>query len=77
MYRVLDTRNGFWHVTLDEKSSHAITFNTPFRLYRWLIMPFGVKSTPEEFQRCQDQALEGLDGVVCIAHDIYCYMVKA
>jgi hypothetical protein len=73
VYSVLDARNGFWHVALDEQSSHTTTFNTPFGRYRWLRMPFGVKSAPEEFQRRQDQALEGLDGVVCIADDILVY----
>jgi hypothetical protein len=35
MFAVLDVRNGFWHVPLDEESSLPATFNTPFRGYRW------------------------------------------
>ena len=73
IYSVLDARNGFWHVQLDKESSLLTTFNTPFGRYRWLRMPFGIASAPEEFQRRQDQALEGLPGVLCIADDILVY----
>jgi hypothetical protein len=48
---------GFWHVHLDEESSYLTTFNTPFGRYRWLRMPFGITSAPEEYQRRQDQAI--------------------
>ena len=33
-------------------------------------MPFGLKSSPEEYQRRQDQVLEGLEGVKAVADDI-------
>lgn len=55
-------KNGFWHVTLNEESSYATTFGTPWGRYRWLRMPFGISPAPEEFQRRLDQALTSLDG---------------
>lgn len=42
VFRVLDTKNGFWHVQLDEESSYLTTFNTLYGRYRWLKMPFGI-----------------------------------
>ena len=69
-FTVLDAKNGFWHVTLDEESSYATTFGTPWGRYRWLRMPFGISPAPEEFQRRLDQALMGLDGCKAIADDI-------
>ena len=36
-------------------------------------MPFGIKSTLEEFQRCLDECLEGLENVEEIADDIIIY----
>ena len=27
------------------------TFNTPFGRYRWLRLPFGIKTAPEKYQR--------------------------
>ena len=69
-FTVLDAKNGFWHVTLDEESSYATTFGTPWGRYRWLRMPFGISPAPEEFQHRLDQALTGLEGCKAIADDI-------
>ncbi|PIK38272.1 GagPol [Apostichopus japonicus] len=70
VFSVLDAKNGFWHVELDEESSYLTTFNTPYGRYRWLRMPFGISTAPEEYQRRQDQAIEGLPGVRSIVDDI-------
>ncbi|CAC5394823.1 unnamed protein product [Mytilus coruscus] len=58
---------------MDEESSLLTTFNTPFGRYRWLRMPFGLSSAPEEYQRKQDQTVEGLPGVRSIVDDILIY----
>jgi hypothetical protein len=73
VFSVLDAKNGFWHVELSEESSLQTTFNTPFGRYRWKRMPFGLKSSPEEYQRRQDQTLEGLDDIRCVTYDILVY----
>ncbi len=69
-FTVLDAKNGFWHVQLDEESSFATTTGTPWGRYRWLRMPFGISPAPEEFQRRLDIALEGLTGCKAVADDI-------
>ena len=63
LFTVLDVRHGFWHVPLDEASSFFTTFNTPFGLYRWKHMPFGISSAPEVFQWKMHEVTEGLRGV--------------
>ena len=73
IFSILDARNGFWHVELDKESSLLTTFNTPFGRYRWLRMPFGISTAPEEYQRRQDQVVEGLKGVHSIVDDILVY----
>ena len=70
IFTVLDARNGFWHIQLDETSTYLTTFGTPWGRYRWLRLPFGVSPAPEEFQRRMDIALEGLEGQKAIADDI-------
>lgn len=35
VFSVLDAREGFWHIKLDERSSYLTTFWTPFGRYRW------------------------------------------
>ena len=69
-FTVLDAKNGFSHVSLDEESSYATTFGTPWGRFRWPRMPFGIAPAPEEFQRRIDQALMGLSECEAIAHDI-------
>ena len=49
------------------------TFNTPFGRFRWLRMPFGISTAPKDYQRQQDQAVEGPPGVLSIADDILVY----
>ena len=44
--------------------------HTPIGRYRWLRMPFGFSLGPEEYQRRQHEALEGLAVVVNKADDI-------
>ena len=46
------------------------TFATPFGRYRWLRLPFGLKVSSEIFQQRLHHALEGLEGVRCIADDV-------
>ena len=39
VFTVVDAKNGFWHVHLDEHSSLLTTFGTPWGRYRWTRMP--------------------------------------
>lgn len=73
VFTVLDAKEGFWQVVLDEESSYLTTFWTPFGRYRWLRMPFGINTAPEEFQRRLHEVMEGLSGVEVIADDILVY----
>ena len=42
VFTKLDLASAFWHIQLDEESSFLTTFSTPFRMYRWLRLPFGI-----------------------------------
>jgi hypothetical protein len=46
------------------------TFNTPFGRYRFCRLPFGLKSSQDEFQHKIDESFEGLSGIVAIVDDI-------
>lgn len=70
VFTVLDAKNGFLQIKLDQKSSYLTTFNTPIGRYRWLRLPFGIKSAPEIYQRIMDQMLEGVEGAFAIIDDI-------
>ncbi|XP_067930980.1 uncharacterized protein [Watersipora subatra] len=50
VYSLSDAKDGFLQIKLDKQSSDLTTFWTPFGKYMWLRMPFGLSSSPEEFQ---------------------------
>ena len=70
LFSVLDAKDGFHQVKLDEQSSYLTTFWTPFGRYRYLRMP---SSAPKEYQRRMHEILQGLPGVEVIADDILVY----
>ena len=73
VFSTCDLKQGYHHVELDEESSFLTTFATPFGRYRWLRLPFGLKVSSEIFQKRLCMALEGLDGVQCVADDVIVY----
>ena len=68
-FTVLDAKNGFWQISLDDRSSMLPCFNTPFGRYRWMRMPFGINSAPEVWQRTMNQLVERLKGTEVIHYD--------
>ena len=69
VFSTADTKNGFWHVELDDESSLLTTFNSPFGRFCWRRLPFGLWSAPEEFQQRLNHALDGLKDVLTIHDD--------
>ena len=70
VFSKLDVKSAYWHLELDETSSLLTTMITPFGRFRWLRLPFGLCVSSEIFQRHLSQALDGLQGVACIADDL-------
>lgn len=70
LFSTVGAKNEFWHVELDDDSSQLTTFNSPFGRFRWLRLPFGLCTAPEEFQRRLNHALEGKKGVLPIHDDL-------
>ena len=70
VFTTLDAKDGFYQISLDEKSSKLTTFWTPFGRYRYLRMPFGVNAAPEEFECKLHEHLSDLQGVEILRDDI-------
>ena len=66
VFPAVDATDGFLQVVLDEPSSCLTTYGR----YRWLPMPFRIKSAPEEFQRRLNESLEGLTNIAAVHDDI-------
>ena len=64
IFSCVDVYKGFTNIELSDSSSFLITMHTPIGHYRWLHMLFGISLGLEEYQRRQQEPLEGLTSVV-------------
>ncbi|GBM99013.1 hypothetical protein AVEN_131009-1, partial [Araneus ventricosus] len=69
IFSVVDLKNGFWHVPLDEVSSEICTFNIPFGR-KFNKMPFGIACAPEIFQKRNQKLFGDIEGVEIYFDDI-------
>ncbi|GMF34495.1 unnamed protein product [Phytophthora fragariaefolia] len=56
-YCSLDMASGFWVVTMMDRASAISALITPFGLFEWNRMPFGLKNAPQIYQSILDNAL--------------------
>lgn len=69
-FTVLDLKDGFWQVKLTKESQKLCTFATPFGNYRFLRMPFGIKTASNVFQRMNTQNFGDIQNTLLYIDDI-------
>lgn len=70
VFSILDQKDSYWQIKLDEASSDLCTFNTPFGRYKFLRCPFGISSAAEVFQKRNEQLFGDIEGCHVIADDM-------
>lgn len=73
IFSVIDMKEGFWQLKLDEPSSQLCTFNTPFGRYKFNRLPFGICSAPEIFQSKNFEMFGDIANVDIYFDDIIVY----
>ena len=73
VFTKLDANSGFWQIPLSAESALLTTFITPFGHYCFHLLPFGISSAPEHFQRRMSEVLSDLEGVVGLVDDVLIY----
>lgn len=53
----IDLCKGYWQVPLTQRSRELTAFRTPWGLFQFTVLPFGLHGAPATFQRLMDQVL--------------------
>ena len=61
----IDLCKGYWQVPLTQQSQELTAFRTPWGLFQFTVLPFGLHGAPATFQRLMDQVLYGLSEFAC------------
>ena len=70
VFSKIDLADAYFQLALDDDSKKFCVINTPFGLFQYQRMCFGVASSPANFQRCIDAMIADLPGVASFIDDI-------
>ncbi|XP_037046531.1 uncharacterized protein LOC119081601 [Bradysia coprophila] len=70
VYSVLDLREGFWQLQIDEESQKLCTFSTPFGNYQFKRLPYGICIATELFQKFVYENFGDIPGVIAVVDDM-------
>ena len=66
----IDLLKGYHQIPLTDNAQLISAFITPFGLYHYRVMPFGMRNSPATFQRIMNYLFQGLEGVQVYLDDI-------
>ena len=66
----IDLRKGYWQVLVHADDVAKTGVITPFRLFKFLRMAFGLQNVGSSFQRMMDRVISGLAFAFCYLDDL-------
>ncbi len=66
----IDLQNAFLQLPLDEHSKALTTITTPFGLFAYIFLSFGLSVSPSIFQKTINDIISGIEGVVAYQDDV-------
>ena len=75
-FAVFDSTKPFFHVPLDRESKQLMAMLTPIGIYLYYVLAMGLSNTTDIFEKCMQNIVDGLEGVVNIANDVLVFAMK-
>ena len=70
VFSKIDLRKGYWQVPVHPDNVAKTVVITPFGLFKFLRMAFGLRNAGSSFQRMMDRVIRGLAFVFCYLGDL-------
>ena len=67
-FSALDMSQAYYQGEIEKESRKYTAFCTPWSLYEWVVIPYGLRNAPQNFQRYMNDSLSDLRDKVCIPY---------
>lgn len=64
----LDLKSGFWQIPVKPEDREKTAFMTPFGLFEWTVMPFGLCNAPGTFQTLMNRVLSDMINIYVLVY---------